>query len=170
MAKRKFKNSQGRYKKAVEVLKGIKALQGDHKIISIEVRDNGMKDDDNPAFYGALHEAGAGYDSTTGRYYKFLEPALRNFKEEILKGYGDVLKNSLSKQQEKKRTQKELLDNAEKYAKAGVDRVQEYILYEAPQYPERKRKNPSLIETGELFDSIIYTIINKNGEILRGGQ
>ena len=170
MAKKKFKKNSNNFKSAIEMLKRIKELQGDHKIISISVRDNGMPDNENPAFYGAVHEARKGYDSITGRYYRFLAPALKGFDKKIRQEYQKAIKDATKvKSSSKRRTQKELLDNAEQYARNGVERVQEYILYEAPQYPDRKRKNPSLLETGLLFDSIMYTIKNEKGKILRGG-
>lgn len=171
MAKTKFIRKNGDFKKAIEMLKRIKELQGDRKIISVSIKSNGKENNENPAFYGAIHEAGAGYDSVTGRYYKFLSPALRGFYDKFRDDYRDaIIRATKLKSSGKRRTQKELLDNAEVYARSGVDRVQEYILYEAPQYPDRKRKNPSLIETGELFDSIQYTIRNENCKILRSGQ
>lgn len=170
MARRKFKSKSGDFNKAISLLRNIKELQGDHKIITVSVKDNGRADNENPMFYGAIHEAGAGYDSVTKRYYRFLSPALKGFFNRFKDEYRDAIIRATTKTSGRRRTQKELLDNAEIYGRAGVERVQEYILYEAPQYPERKRKNPSLIETGELFDSIIYTIKNEKGNILRGGQ
>lgn len=171
MARRKFKSRNGDFNKAISMLKTIKELQGDHKVITITVKDNGMEDNENPAFYGAIHEAGAGYDSVTKRYYKFLSPALRGFFDGFKNDYRDaIIRATKTAGPGHRRTQKELLDNAEIYGRSGVDRVQEYILYEAPQYPYRKRKNPSLIETGLLFDSIIYTVKNDKGKILRSGQ
>ena len=167
----KIKKAKGSFKTAIKELERIKSLSGDNKIVSITIKDNGMPDNENPAFYGTIHERGKGFDKTTKRNYKFLKPALKGFFDRFNDEYSEaIIKAVKNKSSGTRRTQKELLDNAEIYGRAGVERVLEYILYETPQYPYRKRKNPSLIETGELFDSIMYTIKNKKGKILRSGQ
>lgn len=150
-------------------LDNIKKLNGTRYIVRTTIEDNGGVDN-NPAKYGTYLEDFSGEGILYNRDYRFLSPALKDFKTEMVhsKDMDEYL--SIFKVDGKRRGKKEMLKAAEYYGQAAVDRVRQYILYEAPQYPERKRKNPSLIDTGNLYDSIKYEIYDKKNNLLSEGK
>lgn len=161
MAKR---NRKGSISDVNRTLKNISKLNGVKFTIKVGMISNGLNDSEDPAFYGGLLEEGRVSDS---RDYSFLKPALKNFHKEI-----DVkpLLKKLTKDKVGRRGDAEMIKASKEYARKAVDRVQEYILYEAPQYPDRERKNPTLLDTGKLFDSIGYKIYDKKKKVVGYGR
>lgn len=151
-----------------QMLTNIKKLNGKKFTIVVGMASNGAKDNENPAYYGGVLESdGNANISATGRDYRFLSPALNNFEKEL-----DIkpLMDKLLKADGRKRGDKEMIKASKEYGKKAVERVQEYMLYEAPQYPERSRKNPTLIDTGALFDSMQYRVYNNKGRMVGRGK
>lgn len=161
---------KGSLKTVRTMLDNIKKLNGERFNIAITIANNGESPDENPAYYGTILEEQRGNTANHGRYYKFLEPALEDFTTKILGNEDIKLYLDIVKLDGKKRGKKEMLEASKLYAQSAVEKVQHYILYEAPQYPDRERENPTLIETGELFDSIIYKIRDKKGREMAVGK
>lgn len=160
----------GNFDKIISTLQTAKDMHGTTNTITVTVRDTGEKLNENPRYYGAIHEQGRGAGSIYGRDYRFLSPALEDFANDVRKEYkAGIMKGLTFKIKGHRRTQKQLLDNAEMIGRNGADRVLEYVLYDAPQYPDRARKNPTLLDTGKLLDNIIYVISDKNGNVKRIG-
>lgn len=152
------------------LLDNIKKLNGQRYNVSVTIDDNGKSDSENPAYYGTILEEQRGNTANHGRDYRFLEPALNNFAKKL--SSGDDMKEFLKivKADGKKRGKKEMEKASQFYGEKAVEAVQEYILYNAPQYPDRQRKNPTLLETGELYDSIKFVIRDKAGRVIKEGR
>lgn len=151
-------------------LDNIKKLNGQRFRVSVTIESFGGEKSEDPAYYGTILENQLGHTASHGRYYKFLEPAMRDFSTKLLNNDDINIYLDLVKMDGKRRGRKEMLEASRLYGQKAVERVQEYILVEAPQYPDRERKNPTLIESGDLFDSIKYVIRDKNGNIVSEGK
>ena len=149
------------------MLGNIKRLNGVSNHVTIGVKDNGGYED-NPAYYGNLLETGKA-SGNTGRDYRFLYPSLVEDDTPLL-GNEDIDKYlSIVKVDGKRRGRKQMIEAAQLYGEAAINRVREYILYKAPQYPDRGHDNPSLVDTGRLFDNIQYTIRDNRKKIVGSG-
>lgn len=167
MAKKKKVKSLGEIK---VMLKNIKELNGKSQKVNVDIKSNGMADSENPAFYGALLENGGNNFRGTGREYDFIKPSLEEF-DATIKNSEDMKEFlKIAKADGKRRGKQEMANASEFYGQKAVHKVQEYMLYETPQYANRGHDNPSLIDTGLLFDSIRYTVEDSKGKILRRGQ
>lgn len=151
-----------------QMLTNIKKLNGKKFIITVGMASNGRELSEDPAYYGGVLEDQSNKDiASTGRDYRFLSPALDGFEKEL--DIKPMLKKLL-RADGKKRGDKEMIKASKEYGKKAVERVQQYILYEAPQYPDRKRKNPTLVDTGRLFDSIQYRVYDSKGKVVGRGK
>ena len=151
-----------------QMLTNIKKLNGKKFIVTVGMASNGQENSENPAYYGGvLEEERNPHIVATGRDYKFLSPALDGFEKEL-----DVkpMLNKLLRADGKKRGDKEMIKASKEYGKKAVERVQYYILYDAPQYPDRERKNPTLVDTCRLFDSFQYRVYDSKGKIVGRGK
>lgn len=152
------------------LLRNVKQLNGTRYNINITIENHGGEASENPAYYGSLLEKGLDKGSKLGRDYRFISPSLQDFHKRVIKDTDTKYFLEIVKADGRKRGEKEMLKACKFYGQKAVERVQEYMLYEAHQYPERERKNPSLIDTGRLFDSIKYVVRDKKGRIRAGGR
>lgn len=162
------KIKRGELSDVKQMLSNIKKLNGKKFTVAIGMTSNGKENSENPAYYGAvLEEERNPYIVATGRDYRFLEPSLYGFEKEL-----DVkpMLKKLLRADGKKRNDEEMIKASVAYGKKGVDKVRDYILYDAPQYPDRERKNPTLFDTLKLFDSIQYRVYDKKGKIVGRGK
>lgn len=151
-----------------QMLTNIKKLNGKKFIVTVGMASNGMEKSKDPAYYGGvLEEERNPAIVATGRDYRFLSPALDGFEKEL-----DVkpLLKKLLRADGKRRGDTEMIEASKVYGEKAVSKVREYMVFDAPIYPDRKRNTPTLMDTLKLFDSISYRVYNKNGRIVGRGR
>ena len=157
-------------KSVYQMLDNIQKLQGTKYRVVVTIQSNGERKDKDPAYYGSLLERGTDRINASGRYYKFLEPGLRNFSTKLVHSNDFKEYMEMVRADGKRRGKKEMIKASEWYGRKAVDSVRDYILYDAPQYPERRRKNPSLLDTWNLYDSLVYRVYDKNNNLVAQGD
>jgi len=151
-------------------LNNLKKISGSRFTIRVFVRSNSGLASEDPAFYGDILENSKGYIARTGRDYSFLKPSLENFSERAKKDIDikDFISYQKLSKKGRNRSKEQMIEASKFLAEKAVDDVLYYILYEAPQY-DRKRKNPSLIDTQKLLNAITFEVIDKDGIVVSRG-
>jgi len=129
----------------IDRIRNISKYSGSKYRINIKIESNGKGNEDDPAYYGKLHNEGN---------YPFTRPVLQHFRTRVL---GDEeLINEIKKMYKDGRVKYHQRKAAIIMAKAGYDDVMEYLLYTMPQRPQPWKKDGrrNLYETGLLWDSI----------------
>lgn len=151
-----------------QMLTNIKKLNGKKFIVSVGMSSNGMEPNEDPAYYGGvLEEERNPAIVATGRDYRFLSPALDGFEKEL--GIKPLMKKLL-RADGKRRGNKEMIEASKVYGQQAVKKVRDYIVFDAPNYPNRERKNPTLMDTLSLFNSISYRVYDKSGKVVGRGK
>lgn len=144
-------------------IRNISELSGDQYNINVSIASNGREDRENPAYYGLLHDKGT--------KYPFSRPALKGFRSYVLNDIDFVdeveriFRDGRVKYHHKK--------IAELMGRTAYDRIMDYLLYTMPQKPQpwKKSGGRNLEDTGELWESIISSVVDKkSGKIVWRGK